>query len=290
MNCHYTTMDACLNILNSIKKADDGKLYMTFWASSILYMNDPQEFIYGFNNIWPIIKKFERDMRVNEEQRITNLWKDKHYNKNDMDLNGLLLQSLSEEEELPYLISFSTVMDSLPLWNMYADNGNGVCLELNDLEIKDKKVIKIGNIYFQEVQYGNLMGNEKINDDIRYFYDEYLNTQKRENDLSDFKLSFYVVMCKYVSTHIKKKTYEFEHEVRVSQDKKDNEEIKFRCNKKGNIIPYIEIPLPVDYLKCIRIGPTCDFNSTKRALQTKLKQMGVNNVRIEKSNIQYRNY
>ena len=141
--CHYTTLGACLNILNSAKRLENEELSITFWGSSIFYMNDPQEFYYGFNALWPLLKN---------------------------------------------------------------------------------------------------------------------------------------------------KSYEYEHEVRIIQPGKDISNIKIRCNANGKLIPYIETHIPLKYLMNIVIGPACDFNATKKAIQTRLYQLGINNINILKSKVPYRIY
>ena len=46
--CHYCTIYAFEEIIKNISKREND-YYLTFWASSIYAMNDPSEFVYGYN-------------------------------------------------------------------------------------------------------------------------------------------------------------------------------------------------------------------------------------------------
>ena len=94
--------------------------------------------------------------------------------------------------------------------------------------------------------------------------------------------------------YIKTKDYEGEREVRLAKTIKNKggdklSEIKYRCNAKGNIVPYIDIEIPTSQLEYVRIGPL-----TNKGLSTSVIEMMKNSYGlkfdIKESEIQYRDY
>ena len=83
--------------------------------------------------------------------------------------------------------------------------------------------------------------------------------------------------------------YEYENEVRLVKYVEKTNEVKMRINNRGNIISYIEVPIPIEYLKRIEIGPCANFNLVKLNIIQMLKKYGVD-IPIVKSNISYRQY
>ncbi len=49
---------------------------MTFWASSIFAMNDPQEFLYGYDVLKEIIQDYEAAQLIDPKHMISSLWKE----------------------------------------------------------------------------------------------------------------------------------------------------------------------------------------------------------------------
>ena len=62
---HYTTMDAFLNLLKGIKVISDKRCFV-FRATNIFFLNDPQEFIYGQNVLWEILKDVENNKHIDD--------------------------------------------------------------------------------------------------------------------------------------------------------------------------------------------------------------------------------
>ena len=115
--CHYTTLKVLLSLL---RNAEDKKL--TFWASSIYSMNDPTEFMYGYDICMDILQKVEKRLKVSDKLKVSKLWMDIHDDSSN-DWKEILIHSLYENNECPFVVSFSKLKDSLPLWKMYGNNG-----------------------------------------------------------------------------------------------------------------------------------------------------------------------
>ena len=68
------------------------------------------------------------------------------------------------------------------------------------------------------------------------------------------------------------------------------DKVQFRCNLKGNIIPYIDIEIPVKQLSSIRIGPLVNKELAKRVLNMIKKRYSNLKFDINESAIEYQNY
>ena len=69
---HYTSMDAFLCLLESIKKSSDQKSFI-FRATNIFFLNDPSEFIYGQKILMEVLKVIEYEKSVNYDLRISDI-------------------------------------------------------------------------------------------------------------------------------------------------------------------------------------------------------------------------
>jgi len=91
----------------------------------------------------------------------------------------------------------------------------------------------------------------------------------------------------YASALIKHPAYSYENEYRITR-RTEISNVKIKTNSKGQAVAYIEVEIPIEDLKHIIIGPCCDYDSTKLILKTKMKQLGMDKVKISKSEVPYR--
>ena len=131
----------------------------------------------------------------------------------------------------------------------------------------------------------------EIFDVVYKLYFEELKQQQHDND-AKFKL-----MLKYLTTYImiaapfiKRGDYAYEKEIRYSKLYKIDEKIKIRTNRNGNIIPYIEVEVPLKAIKKIIIGPCANFDASKYAIELKYRTMGISLPEIVRSKNSYRIY
>lgn len=272
---------------------------MTFWASSIFAMNDPQEFLYGYDVLKEIIQDYEAAQLADPKHMISSLWKEE--TRPESGWKEQLINALYEQQ-LPYILSFSHERDSLPLWNMYGGNGTGVsiCFWNYKLKISDKvkdvtqiireKLVLFDNLNTHDIEYGEYSASLIAH--IHHMLDKYIEaTQGQQTVPFHEKIRWLATILVVFGARIKDRAYEFEKEARFIEFEKDLSKVKFRTNNRGHIIAYIEKEVPLANLRYITIGPCVDFLSVKSILETELRQKGitVENI-IRKSQVPYRNY
>ncbi|MBQ8051990.1 MAG: DUF2971 domain-containing protein [Bacteroidaceae bacterium] len=279
--CHYTTLEAFYGMLKSIdwdKKAEEQTL--TFWGSSIYSMNDPQEFIYGYKLLLSsALPDIEKNLRIEDDRfklsKIVNILG----NGDIEEANRILIDYIYREHNVPFIISFTRNRDYLPMWNMYSNNSTGVCLcfsnneyvvrNVNDIDID---IDIIHRLHAMDVSYGVISEtiNNTLHKQYKRFYEEYRN--KKGEELKRKMLNYFTTLVLTLSPYHKHKAYKFEDEIRLVQFKENDSDIKYRISKKGNLIPYIEIPVKLKYLERVIVGPCADSPSIIRELQHILRK------------------
>lgn len=304
---HYTSMDAFLCLLESIKKSSDKKS-LVFRATNIFFMNDPQEFIYGQEILMEVLKEIEYEKQVDYDLQLSSIFK-----KNIKEEEWLvkLRESIHKNNESPYVISFSHNSDSLPMWLNYGDDGNGVCLAFTEYRSRIKKgTSKLKDLDIAQVEIYDMLGTHDVyynadslkNKDnrlrklIEYLYDYYLNKIKSisSEELLRLRIDCLRAFTEVTAPYIKTKEYESENEVRLAKTVKgdknnDINEIKFRCNAKGHIIPFIDVEIPTKKLDYVRIGPLVNKELTSKGLEMIKKKYKLD-FEIRESAVKYRNY
>lgn len=295
---HYTSIEAFRSLIESVPKSSTGDCFL-FRASNILFMNDPNEFYFGRKVFIKTLKEIEDLLEIKDEIRLSLPWteisaidekeKDKEY-----------LQYLMNLKQIPYVLSFSHLEDSLPMWLNYANNGKGVCLAFLDERnhpIREKMngdVRKVSESFFtSDVFYGNIDKNSCL-------YDIILKTMKDYKDdvLTDYiglKDAYFDTLIQYAAPFIKTQHYMNEYEVRVSKtisfDYGSKDGIaKFRTNKLGNIVPYVDVEIPVENLKFVVLGPLVETDLTRLALEMMVGEYLDKRIDIRSSNVKYREY
>ena len=269
---HYTSMDALCSILSGFQKnRSTGNL--TFWASSIFAMNDPQELLHGKEVLDTLLPAIEDLFMLS-----TN--------------NRLIIEELDSERIIndfsntPFVLSFSKNEDDLSMWTMYGDDGNGVSLIFNE-EVTPSLDNRGGKAKCIEVNYHK--GIDNFSNLSEIFNKGIVEWRKydKDNMIKECKErilgQLYTQLCPY----IKSEGYKKEREFRFSFCCNSIEQVKFRTNNKI-IIPYIEVPIPVKYLQAIQLGPCCNYELANKSLKFLLNRCGLDRVDITKSEIPYR--
>lgn len=288
---HYTNVATLIGML---KNASTENAFMTFWASHISYMNDPEEKKYGMKKIWEVLSTVEDELDIPSEQRIKNL------EQKELDKFIKILSTDENSVINTYAISFSESYDYLPMWKMYGQDGNGICLGF------DKKIL---NKYLEEnnmekiasVRYGT---GDDISDAqdaldwksfIKNKYEKYHVMSKAWVEMGaspdknkSIALYTYVTLLATIPQYIKNPAYEYEKECRLCCGEL-RQTVHFR-NQNGLLLPYLEIKLPLNALKIITTGPTTDSErqmiSIVKLLRTKYSNWG--NITYYSSDIPYR--
>ena len=293
---HYTSLSTLQCLLDNISNNHE----FIFHASSIYSMNDSQEVSHGYNVVLDWFKKYEEEQGI-KENRLSEIWDNYLKNHTKEDLNTIFIEKLYKEEHIPYVIAFSKKGDSLPLWSMYGVDGKGVSLGFyeNILRIKrnkriiDYKIELESKIDVFDVMYQNAPNLDELRTNaLERQYKQYLEEANKNNrrHLLSVQMEHLGIATIIVSPHIKHPAYAFEEEKRLAIYKRDEDKVLYKINSKGNMISYIETPIPIKNLRSITIGPCVDFVSTKRVLEQQLDKRGIKNVEIRQSEIPYRQF
>ncbi len=257
---HYTTYQSLLGIVDN----HDGKIVL--WATRFDSLNDPTDCIFARNVVMPIIFKE---------------WQKRHPDEKADDYYS---------EAYPYVISFTRLKDDEFMWRHY---GSQVCLSFNADILERCQNSPEGK---------NLASWAKCH----YIEEE---TDKQEviqiADIirdalgwSDNSLMDYQETCAF----IKRKAFMREEEWRMVQsdhknivfhsaeereEKETSMNTLFRCNKKGDIIPYKEFTLPGKALSAIIINEPDPhkYALTKKHIELLLVKNHLDHCEIRQSNI-----
>lgn len=292
---HYTSLSTFQCLLDNISNNE-----FIFHASSIYSMNDSQEFIHGYNVVLDWLKKYEEEQGI-KENRLSEIWDNYLKNHTKEDLNTIFIEKLYKEEHIPYVIAFSKKGDSLPLWSMYGVDGKGVSLGFQDYFLyirdfkstEDFKIKSESEIDVLDVMYQNAPNLDELRTNaLKSQYKQYLEEANKNNreHLLRVQMKHLGIATIIVSPYIKHPAYAFEEEKRLAIYKRDEDKVLYKINSKGNMISYIETPIPKKNLRSITIGPCVDFVSTKRVLEQQLDKHEFKNVEIRQSEIPYRQF
>lgn len=285
LSYHYTTIEKFQKLLEGSVGADGRISDLKFWASSIYAMNDPKEFLFGYDMLWDdLIHQIEKTLGIkNEKHKLSMLWKQNKYLSKSKWKNTVL-NSLFDVHKVPFIVSFSRNEDWLPMWTTYANNGNGICLGFSNdeytipnLKLNGFNVEIIHHLHASEVSYDK--PDEIICKVVeRYYADLYDNysTIHDDSQLSSKMAEAFALLSIISAPYHKHKAYEYEKEERLIVFKKDEKDVKYRCNNSGHLIPYIIVPVKANFLKRIIIGPCADNESVRRELLCELKRYGIN--------------
>ena len=238
---HYTTQQAVNEILETYRQSKD-KGNLTFWASSIYMMNDLTEMQYGWGVLMDTLQNFEGKNGVPNEIRLSKFMKSMEKSP----FATIFKEHLYHEEKTLFVISFSECEDSLPMWSMYGGNGNGVCLCFNERQIcaKDDKVNAYplqSTMYVPQTNESNV-SIKVLGGILLKQYQEYIEGDK--NDLK--KIEYIATLNSIISAYVKDASFAYEKEKRlVVLPRNTQESIQFRSSARGNIVPYVEVPIPI---------------------------------------------
>lgn len=296
---HYTSTDTFVEMLK--KMHDEKSSYLTFWASNIHYMNDPHELEFLYDELVRVLPEIEKELEI----------KDMPFSAFSFPKNNEMGLSLNLEHDVldnvfnkiyksAYAISFSQREDYMPMWALYGNNGNGLCLKF-DYELLKEYVAGEGAKDFGrriiEIKYN--IKDVAVWEKIKSFYLEYY--QMKEDSTVDnnplvFRRSFIAQVLLELSPSMKHQSYDYEEEVRFFDhiiypgdaddivkmtkvrelDKKYNKvsDPKVRV-KNGLLIPYKEIKIPIKCLSSVIIGPTVNPKLQCEAMDTFFRSLNL---------------
>lgn len=283
---HYTSIEALNNILSVYRKSES-KENLVFWASEAYAMNDKTEMQYGWDILKNKFRVYEEEKNITEDKRLS-VYMDRIANSE----NAFIFYSHFYREDLtPFFLSFSKNRDELPMWSMYGGAGVGVCLcfDENQLKIDDDslKVFPMLSALYINHDDNDELSSQILNKLIPETYNDYL---KKEYLNDSDKITGIASVLPVISAYVKHCSFDFEKEIRIPMLAKDVcRSVHFRTSSKGNVIPYIEVPIPQISLKEIIVGPCVQFQQIARELKVELSVCGFD-ITISPSNIPYRIY
>lgn len=292
---HYTSLDVFFKILDGIKNNQ-----LIFYASRVYELNDSTELLYGLKKIWKWLPQIEKELSINDDRyKLSKIGTD-----NEL-MSGIfpkiILDGLKKSKINPFVISFSNDKDSIPMWNMYGDKGNGVALGF-DLQLEFKKdhseFLDLTNMDGRPFSFSMSYGNYKPKDAaLRFVKIEYSNYYNKVGgfanieDIINKQLDLIDKIAFISALLLKHSSFSYERESRLFYNIIGNlNDIKFRTNSKGNVIPYVEAPIPLSLLKKIIVGPCCNASQVKKTIDLKFQQIGKDNIKIENSKVPYRDF
>ncbi len=199
------------------------------------------------------------------------------------------LKDISDEDfqlyhSTPYIISFCNTNDDFNMWRLYGNDGNGIMLcfdhELLQAVSKNKAETSLG-----KVLYSNNENRKEKYQQASQIYDI-----QTVNDPVEDRFA----ACAFV----KKDSYQIENEERfviikdqgiffqngefITAESKNG--IKHRM-RGSELVPFIEVPFPIEILKAIVVGYGLDFEKAKKGITKIFEQYGkaYQNVQIKKS-------
>lgn len=280
---HYTSLDAFLQILGGVK--DPNSENLTLWSSSAYTMSDAMEMQLGYTMLRNFIEVYE-----SKTFGKTNLYS-KLPPEGDILFSGKESSHFMTKENTPFVISFTYNEDDFPMWMLYGDNGTGVCLGFDEDCLENGLETCISH-FLHSVAYDNYSKDDmeilsSLFNSVKKAIDETysIETMIAPRKIKDLHQTLLGRLCPFISAFIKTHHYAFENEVRLmSLYNLNGPRTKFRINHKHEIIPYVELAVPISCLKSITLGPHISDDNHLSNVETLLGK-NVNDINISKSSI-----
>lgn len=240
----YTTWQALFNGIIRSMEDDDNKVHV--FSTNCQYLNDPKEVETGEQYVNMALEGFFGNSGESSDEDFRHR-------------NAIFMTSFSENE------------NSLPMWNMYGKNGNGVSIGF-DLELLLK---------YSKGEIKRCLYDTELN---RALFQNTFSMRKVENILNSGDRFQQYLMT--LMDFTKKGCYEYEKEIRLSRQVLESPEYRLSENY---IVPYIDNIYPKEVVKKIIIGPCNDFERSTKSLQGWLCKIGMDHVQVTYSMLPYRN-
>lgn len=273
---HYTSCEGFFGMLSEYDKETNPNL--TMWATNVLFMNDASEYQFGQRVCKDLVMYYEAEEHIEDGFG---------YAYNDLDKF-----TKQDEQSYPCVVSLSTQPDNAAMWSMYSNSGKGMAIIFNQ-----ENLSRIENVFLEESWYcqtaDDLLSNARIRSRIAHIYKHSLEMPHSGGVPNNVDpKSFYDIIHALsfqleVSTKIKHASFKYEAEKRLIKLGVDTP--LFRV-KKGVIVPYKKILIPISAVKGFIIGPTANFEYMHKSLNLYLSSKGLNNLinKVTRSTVPYR--
>ena len=142
-------------------------------------------------------------------------------------------------------------------------------------------------LHAMDVSYGKI--DDEVKNVAARLYKEYYLRYKDISDIqqrTQMMLNYLVALIVVFSAYLKNGAYQYEKEVRLVKFKEDDKDVHYRIGKNGQLKPYIDVKVNLNYLEKVIVGPCADSESVIRELKNQLRRYGIDN--ITPSNVPYR--
>lgn len=263
---HYTSAQGALGLLKNGK----------FWATEINFMNDHRELNEG-SDIYELVinelaslnikKLFNKDKNVVFENtgymvEFANT------------LLGMMRKVYSEHVPIN-VVSFSTDEDYIRQWMSYCPSNSGYCIEFDKLKLESvlKKINR--DTYIQTVIYSDSETKDTLVSKFKSDLTLLLNNPTPNEEVVLEKISEFLGSNLAMTASIKPQQFQDEKEIRVVTFSFQKElSMQSYRERNGVIIPYIEIPYPIEAITKIIIGPSSNQELAKKGLEILKFQKG----------------
>lgn len=298
---HYTSPEAFLSILQN--------RYVRF--SDVRFMNDTAEKI----NFVKVLLEFLEDnpTRYHALREVSNtLLRENNFdeikNLKTSGINYTTVKGFPYREMRIFLFCSSGHTDALNMWNYYVNNGHyegyniGINMEkfldtfdTGNTEELDSFEIRYGNVLYKKAdQYKKIERlAERIEDNIDEIQIEHLALSLRQyieteglffkNKAFEAENEFRIIMS-IANDHIPHSTADAEKYFG------DNNKMMYEgfCTKKGLVVPYLNIKLPIDAISRITTAPMTEHDLAKLSVREVLNIGKYQGVQIHSSKIPIR--
>lgn len=246
---HYTSIEALMKMLHIPDKIEKETIevndesgygyYLTFHATDAYMMNDRMEHRLILDRVDKLIPK---NLRTKYNSEIAYIG-------------------------TPYVVSFCSERDYIPMWKIYAQNNTGVCLQF---DLSEENIETLKSINSDRETYSDYICFDECKYETRSVLQAYIKTQIKEIENEYKCLPEGQISKKHPFLSIYKKgilykgeEWSYEKEWRLVWWCNHN---KIKSGKYG-ATSYQEIKIPLRFLKEILISPSSDQELVKYGLQ-----------------------
>ncbi len=253
---HHTTADGIIGIIGG------GAL----WATDINFLNDYEEYVAGMGEVLKVCERNKQSTGALGES-VGKLYEI---------IPGFIRNNL--ERRSSFVTSFTKTRDSLRQWMAYGKPNASYSIGFHPDALKsislDKENYRSAELTyaFKNVFYGD---NDEINESL----DRNLVAKAIKVRGVDEYAYYLVNILMFGLCATKRKEFADENEVRMILQTRIVDQacswVRFR-NLGGVITPYINVPIPLDAIGEIIIGPSINKDIAEKGVRELLKSKGLN--------------
>lgn len=239
---HFTN---CSSLFGMLKDFSVENRHLTMWATHSSFMNDSTEYEFGKEKCKEVLRLYEDKTKVPACKSI--------FRNGEDSLDNYIAK------DAPFLISLSGNIESAAMWSMYSSNGSGIALKFDVATLQRHSLLSAidpTNCIYCKKASSILKQHE---DYVSLIHGAISHCIGNEDDVIPR-----ILLLDFAS-QIKHSSFRYEDEHRIVVPQGDNK-VQFRV-RDNIIIPYIEVKVPIEALKGIVIGPTANYDYTKKSIE-----------------------